>query len=132
MRVASASAGDWQAWQTVKAKIQPLSGKQNLYMRFLKPTRPGARDDLKWFGMVDTDKTTIWAQFDGLNPNNETVEINARRAVFLSFQDGNQLHHRPRFRIGNAGALHMNAAYPAAALERMGLISLLKTIKAHA
>ena len=32
----------------------------------------------------------------------------------------------------NAGAAHMNAAYPAAAFERMGLISLLETIKAHA
>jgi len=32
----------------------------------------------------------------------------------------------------NAGASHMNAAYPAAAFERMGLISLLETVRTHA
>lgn len=32
----------------------------------------------------------------------------------------------------NAGASHMNAAYPAAEFQRMGLVSLLATVKAHA
>ena len=32
----------------------------------------------------------------------------------------------------NAGASHMNAAYPAGAFRRMGLISVLEIIKAHA
>lgn len=32
----------------------------------------------------------------------------------------------------NAGAPHMNAAYPAAAFQRMGLVSLLATVQAHA
>lgn len=32
----------------------------------------------------------------------------------------------------NAGAPHMNAAYPAAEFQRMGLVSLLATVKAHA
>ncbi len=35
-----------------------------------------------WFGQVEKDTTTIWAQFKGVNPNTEQVEINARKVVF--------------------------------------------------
>jgi alpha-N-arabinofuranosidase len=37
---------------------------------------------------VDQDCTTIWAQFKGLNPNEQTVEINVRRTVFYPDQPG--------------------------------------------
>ena len=35
-----------------------------------------------WFGSVDRVHTTIWAQFKGVNPNDQLVEINVRRTVF--------------------------------------------------
>jgi len=35
-----------------------------------------------WFGQVEKDTTTIWAQFKSVNPNTEQVEINARKVVF--------------------------------------------------
>ena len=35
-----------------------------------------------WLGQVEKDTTTIWAQFKGVNPNGEQVEINARKVVF--------------------------------------------------
>jgi len=35
-----------------------------------------------WFGQVEKDTTTIWAQFKNVNPNTEQVEINARKVVF--------------------------------------------------
>ncbi|NEW85260.1 MAG: DUF1565 domain-containing protein, partial [Mariniphaga sp.] len=35
-----------------------------------------------WFGQVEKDTTTIWAQFMSVNPNMEQVEINARKVVF--------------------------------------------------
>jgi len=35
-----------------------------------------------WFGQVGKDSTVIWAQFSGVNPNREQVEINARKVVF--------------------------------------------------
>jgi len=35
-----------------------------------------------WFGQVDKDTTTIWAQFKGVDPNTQLVEINVRRTVF--------------------------------------------------
>ena len=41
-----------------------------------------------WFGQVDKDNTTLWAQFKGRNPNEQLVEINARRAVFYPEKPG--------------------------------------------
>lgn len=35
-----------------------------------------------WFGQVDGLNTTIWAQFPGVDPNTELVEINVRQSVF--------------------------------------------------
>lgn len=50
----------------------------------LKPTA----DDPLWFGDVTDDSTTIWAQFPGVNPNEEVVEINVRQTVFFPKQTG--------------------------------------------
>ncbi|MCX5643760.1 MAG: right-handed parallel beta-helix repeat-containing protein [Phycisphaerae bacterium] len=41
-----------------------------------------------WFGEVDGTNTTIWAQFQGVNPNESEVEINVRRTVFYPAQAG--------------------------------------------
>ncbi len=35
-----------------------------------------------WFAKVDERNTTIWAQFKGVDPNQELVEVNARQSVF--------------------------------------------------
>lgn len=35
-----------------------------------------------WYAEVDEQNTTIWAQFPGVDPNQETVEINVRQTVF--------------------------------------------------
>ena len=41
-----------------------------------------------WFGQVDNENTTIWAQFKGINPNEQRVEINVRRTVFYPEKTG--------------------------------------------
>lgn len=41
-----------------------------------------------WFGQVDKDSTTLWAQFNKVNPNEQLVEINVRRTVFYPDQPG--------------------------------------------
>jgi alpha-N-arabinofuranosidase len=41
-----------------------------------------------WFGQVDNDNTTLWAQFKGVNPNEQLVEINVRRTVFYPDKPG--------------------------------------------
>ncbi|WP_041832280.1 right-handed parallel beta-helix repeat-containing protein [Actinoplanes sp. N902-109] len=37
---------------------------------------------LVWFAQVGADETTIWANFQGADPNTELTEINVRRSVF--------------------------------------------------
>lgn len=81
------------------------------------PKRPGARDDLKWFGLVNTDQTTLWAQFPGVNPNEQTVEINVRRAVFYPEKTGiNYLTVR------GFGLRHAATPWAPPTAEQVGLI----------
>jgi alpha-N-arabinofuranosidase len=46
------------------------------------PVMEPAGDTPLWFGQVDAENTTIWAQFKGVDPNEQKVEINVRRTVF--------------------------------------------------
>lgn len=41
-----------------------------------------------WFGQVDEANTTLWAQFEGVNPNEHRVEINVRQTVFYPDKPG--------------------------------------------
>jgi alpha-N-arabinofuranosidase len=41
-----------------------------------------------WFGRVDDERTTIWAQFRGVDPNQEVIEVNARQTVFYPEKTG--------------------------------------------
>ena len=45
-------------------------------------------NDALWFGQVDSGTTTIWAQFKGIDPNDQPVEINVRQTVFYPKQTG--------------------------------------------
>jgi alpha-N-arabinofuranosidase len=59
-------------------------------------TEAARRDDVMapvgssalWFGEVDEKNTTIWAQFKGVNPNQQRVEINVRQTVFYPAKTG--------------------------------------------
>jgi alpha-N-arabinofuranosidase len=41
-----------------------------------------------WFAEVSDEHTTIWAQFDGVDPNRELVEINVRQCIFYPEEPG--------------------------------------------
>jgi len=41
-----------------------------------------------WFGKADQENTTIWAQFNGVDPNENLVEINVRQTVFYPAKQG--------------------------------------------
>src|SRR6266568_3120700 len=45
------------------------------------PIRDPQQTQLTWYAEVSTDETTIWANFQGADPNSELVEINVRRSV---------------------------------------------------
>ena len=70
-----------------------------------------------WFGQVDKDATTLWAQFKGVDPNGQLVEINVRRAVFYPDKPG-------RNHITVRGFTLRHAATPWAppTAEQVGLI----------
>ncbi len=72
---AVSSTGDWQKWATFTAKLKPVDGVKTFFLVF-KPHHS------------DTDNTTIWAQFPGVNPNQSDVEINVRQTVFTPTKTG--------------------------------------------
>lgn len=41
-----------------------------------------------WFARVDAERTTLWAQFKGVDPNRQLVEINVRQTVFYPDRPG--------------------------------------------
>ncbi len=41
-----------------------------------------------WFGQVEAATTTLWAQFKGVDPNTQEVEINVRQSVFYPEKTG--------------------------------------------
>ena len=61
-------------WLTEAAKLDEV----------LKPTGTTPL----WFGQVDKEHTTIWAQFKGSDPNEQLAEINVRRTVFYPENPG--------------------------------------------
>jgi len=70
-----------------------------------------------WFGQVDQANTAIWAQFKGVNPNEQLVEINVRQSVFYPAKPGMNF-------ITVRGFTMRHAATPWAppTAEQMGLI----------
>jgi alpha-N-arabinofuranosidase len=48
----------------------------------------GADGTPLWFGQVEEKNTTLWAQFKGVNPNQQSVEINVRQTVFYPDKPG--------------------------------------------
>ena len=70
-----ADTGDWQKWATFSAPIRKTSGARSIVLVF-RPRKS------------ETDNTTIWAQFPGVNPNESDVEINTRQTVFSPTKPG--------------------------------------------
>ncbi len=81
------NTGGWQSWSSFKTKIKPVSGVNTLCLVF-KAQRPSALNPQLWFAQVDATNTTIWAQFKGVKPNDQLVEINVRQTVFYPDQPG--------------------------------------------
>jgi len=54
----------------------------------LDPVGNAATGDHFWFAQVDLLRTTIWAQFKGIDPNKNLVEINVRQTVFYPEKPG--------------------------------------------
>jgi alpha-N-arabinofuranosidase len=82
------NTGGWQSWSSFHAKIKPISGVKTLCMVFKSTQSASSGTSQLWFAKVDETKTTIWAQFKGINPNDTEIEINARKTVFYPDKPG--------------------------------------------
>ena len=87
-----ANTGDWQSWSSFSAGIKPVSGVKTLCLAFKTRKAEASKTPTTkthlWFAQVNSTNTTLWAQFDGIDPNEQLVEINVRRTVFYPDQPG--------------------------------------------
>ena len=74
-------------WLTEAAKLDEvlMSGSPAW---ITKAERTAGLNPQLWFAQVDETNTTIWAQFKGVNPNEQLVEINVRQTIFYPDQPG--------------------------------------------
>ncbi|MBI4578517.1 MAG: right-handed parallel beta-helix repeat-containing protein [Planctomycetes bacterium] len=70
-----------------------------------------------WFGQGDDENTTIWAQFKGVDPNGQLVEINARRTVFYPDSPG-----RNYITVRGFAMRHAATPWAPPTAEQIGLI----------
>lgn len=106
-------------WLAEAAKLEDvLSPFGAVQPAFCQPTHPWRLPNPGlWFAKVEGEQTSIWAQFPGVEPNRETVEINVRQSVFYPDQPG-------RNYITVRGFIMRHAATPwaGAMSEQVGLI----------
>jgi hypothetical protein len=112
------NTGDWQTWKSFTVPLEGGErGTQPLCL-FFRAAQDETRSQVTlWFAEVGETETTIWAQFPGLDPNREDVEINVRQAVFYPAEPGVDYLTVRGFRL-------MHAATPWAppTAEQVGLI----------
>lgn len=74
-------------WLVEAAKLEEVLIPAGTALPWLKDWDQPERPQL-WFARTDSSNTTIWAQFKGVNPNDQLVEINVRRTVFYPDRPG--------------------------------------------
>jgi hypothetical protein len=86
------NTGGWQSWSSFKAALKPVSGSKVICLLFKQDRTNSGKNGWGntglWFAELNNLGTTIWAQFKGVNPNEEEVEINARQSVFYPDHPG--------------------------------------------
>ncbi|HWQ90306.1 MAG TPA: carbohydrate-binding protein, partial [Clostridia bacterium] len=111
--------GGWQNWSSYRARIKPLGGIATLCFVF-RPHRANAdiwANTQLWFAKVDDSSTTIWAQFKGVNPNQQEVEINVRKTVFYPDKPG-----RNYITVRGFAMRHAATPWAPPTAEQVGLI----------
>lgn len=74
-------------WLTEAAKLEEVLLPAGQKPSWITNAASAVNSNL-WFAQVDETNTTLWAQFPGVNPNEQLVEINARQSVFYPDQPG--------------------------------------------
>jgi len=82
-----------------------------------EPVRDPSQTRLVWYAEVDEDTTTIWANFQGADPNVELVEVNVRRCVFWPTE-----HHVDYITVRGFELAHAATPWAPPTAEQPGLI----------
>lgn len=72
---------------------------------------------LVWYAEVGPDETTLWANFQGADPNGELVEINVRRSVFFPTE-----HHLDYITVRGFELAHAACPWTPPTADQPGLI----------
>src|SRR3954464_7174556 len=70
-----------------------------------------------WYAEVRADETTIWANFQGADPNQELVEVNVRRSVFYPTE-----HHVDYVTVRGFELAHAASPWAPPTADQPGLI----------
>lgn len=81
------------------------------------PVHDPDQTQLVWYAEVDQDSTTIWANFQGADPNTALVEINVRRSVFSPDR-----HHLDWITVRGFEMAHAATPWAPPTAEQPGLI----------
>jgi len=95
--------GDWYNRSLVNhTGAVYLNGRWLRETQKLEEVLKPADDNQVWFAQVDNANTTIWAQFKGVNPGENAVEINVRQTVFYPDKPGRNFITVRGFTMGHA------------------------------
>ncbi len=115
------NTGGWQSWSSFNVRFKPVGGVKTLCLVF-RPHKSDAANDKwagtqLWFAQADGSNTTIWAQFKGVNPNAQQVEINVRQTVFYPDKPG-----RNYITVRGLAMRHAATPWAPPTAEQIGLI----------
>ena len=74
--------------EEVRAAKKRLTGYNPPWTKHEEPILEPERTVYQWFSQVEENETTIYANFQGFDPNNELVEINVRQSCFYPDKTG--------------------------------------------
>ncbi len=77
-----------QSLEEVKHPAERTAGYCRLWPEYAEPILHPEDTVYRWFSEVDEEKTTIYANFQGADPNQELAEINVRRSCFYPVRTG--------------------------------------------
>lgn len=77
-----------QSLVEVQNPAKRTKGYCRLWPKYAEPIRHPEDTVYQWYAEVDDENTTIYANFQGINPNEELVEINVRRSCFYPVRTG--------------------------------------------
>ncbi|TFH69455.1 right-handed parallel beta-helix repeat-containing protein [Cellulomonas sp. HD19AZ1] len=105
---------------TARADLDTLAERTNVVDHWTGVTVPvphPERTRRAWYAEVGPDVTTIWATFDGVDPNGALTEINVRRSVFFPRE-----HHLDYITVRGFEMAHAATPWAPPTADQPGLV----------